>query len=65
MIGQCVLRSNNDAIDNQVVNMVFDSGATAHLTMTAFSERCYRYIKVHGTKGEVYGDAEEGILYLT
>ena len=65
VIGQCVFRSNNDAIDNQVVNMVFDSGATAHLTMTAFSERCYRYIKVHGTKGEVYGDAEEGILYLT
>ena len=50
---------------NQVVILFFVSGATAHLTMTAFSERCYRYIKVHGTKGEVYGDADEGILYLT
>lgn len=65
VVGRCVFHGDNDAIDNQVVNMVFDSGATAHLTMTAFSERCYRYIKVHGTKGEVYGDAEEGILYLT
>ena len=65
VVGRCVFRGDNDAIDNQVVNMVFDSGATAHLTMTAFSERCYRYIKVHGTKGEVYGDADEGILYLT
>ena len=65
VIGKCVFRGENDAIDNQVVNMLFDSGATAHLTMTAFSERCYRYIKVHGTKGEVYGDADEGILYLT
>ena len=64
-VGRCVFRSDNDAIDNQVVNMLFDTGATAHLTMTAFSERCYRYIKVHGTKGEVYGDAEEGVLYLT
>ena len=65
VIGRCVFRGDNDAIDNQVVNMIFDSGATAHLTMTAFSERCYRYVKVHGTKGEVYGDADEGILYLT
>ena len=65
VVGRCVFRGDNDAIDNQVVNMIFDTGATAHLTMTAFSERCYRNIKVHGTKGEVYGDAEEGILYLT
>jgi predicted dehydrogenase len=65
VIGRCVFRGDNDAIDNQVVNLAFESGATAHLTMCAFSERCYRYIKVHGTKGEVYGDAEEGILYLT
>lgn len=65
VIGRCVFRGDNDAIDNQVVNMVFDSGATAHLTMTAFSDRCYRYIKVHGTKGEIYGDADDGILYLT
>ena len=65
VVGKCVFRGDNDAIDNQVVNLVFDSGATAHLTMTAFSERCYRYIKVHGTKAEVHGDADKGILYLT
>ena len=65
IIGKCVFHGENDAIDNQVVNMVFENGATAHLTMCAFSERCYRYIKVHGTKGEIHGDAEEGILYLT
>lgn len=64
IIGRCVFLGENDAIDNQVVNLSFESGATAHLTMCAFSERCYRYIKVHGTKGEVYGDADEGILYL-
>lgn len=64
-ICKCVFRGENDAVDNQVVNMSFASGATAHLTMTAFSDRCYRYIKVHGTQGEVYGDAEEGILHFT
>ena len=65
VIGRCVFHGDNNAIDNQVVNMVFENGTTAHLTMCAFSERCYRYIKVHGTNGEIHGDAEEGILYLT
>lgn len=65
VIGRCVFHGENNAIDNQVVNMMFENGTTAHLTMCAFSERCYRYIKVHGTKGEIHGDAEEGILYLT
>lgn len=64
-ISRCVFHSDNTAVDHQVVNMAFENGATAHLTMTAFSERCYRFIKVHGTEGEVYGDADEGILYLT
>lgn len=64
-IGRCVYHSDNDAIDNQVVNMIFEDGATAHLTMTAFSERCYRYIHVHGTKGQIHGDVETGILHLT
>lgn len=65
VIGRCVFHGENNAIDNQVVNMMFENGTTAHLTMCAFSERCYRYIKVHGTKGEIHGDAEEGILHLT
>lgn len=64
-ISKCVFRSDNDAVDHQVVNMSFENGATAHLTMTAFSDRCYRFIKVHGTEGEVYGDLEDGILYVT
>lgn len=65
IIGRCVFRGENDAIDNQVVNMIFENGTTAHLTMCAFSERCYRYLKVHGTKGEVYGDVDEGLLHFT
>jgi predicted dehydrogenase len=64
IIAKCVYHAGNDAIDNQVVNMLFEDGSTAHLTMSAFSQNCYRYIKVHGTKGEIYGDAESGVLYL-
>lgn len=62
---RCVFHSDNDAVDHQVVNMLFESGATAHLTMTAFSNECYRYIKVHGTQGEAYGNLDDGILYYT
>ncbi len=65
VIGRCVYRGENDAIDNQVVNMNFDNGSTANLTMTAFSQECYRYVHVHGTKGEIHGNADTGILHLT
>ena len=63
--GRCVFRGDNDAIDNQVVDMLFENGTTAHLTMTAFSDKCYRNIKVHGTEGEIYGNLDDGILYYT
>lgn len=65
VIARCVYHSDNDAVDNQIVNMQFASGATAQLNMNAFSQRCYRNIKVHGTKGEIYGDVERGVLYFT
>lgn len=63
-ISRCVYRSDNDAIDNQIVNMEFEDGSAAHLTMTAFSQDCHRTIHVHGTKGEIYGDLEDLILHV-
>ena len=32
--------------------------------MTAFSKECYRITHVHGTKGDVYGNSEDGILHV-
>lgn len=61
--GRCVWKCDNTAVDHQVVNMLFEGGATAHLTMTAFSADCYREIHVHCTKGNIYGNAEDGILH--
>ena len=58
--GRCVFQCDNDVVDHQVVNMLFEGGATAQLTMTAFSERNYRYIHIHGTAGEIVGDMEAG-----
>ena len=58
--GQCVYHSNNDLVDHQIVNMEFAGGVTATLTMNAFN-RGGRYIRIYGTKGELYahmGDQE-------
>lgn len=61
--GKCVFKCDNDVVDHQVVNMQFENGATAHLTMTAFSEDCYREIHVHCEKGEIFGNMRENKLY--
>ncbi|MCK9536247.1 MAG: Gfo/Idh/MocA family oxidoreductase [Bacilli bacterium] len=57
--GRCVYRSDNNVADHQVVNMLFAAGATASLTVTAFSNEIHRSIKIHGTKGEIEGDLEK------
>lgn len=58
--GRCVFKCDNDVVDHQVVNMLFEDGATAQLTMTAFSQETHRTIHIHGTKGEIVGDMEDG-----
>ena len=63
-ISKCVFHSNNDAVDVQTVNMRYNGGATAHLTMVAFSSECHRRINVYGTQGEIFGDVEENTLTL-
>ena len=56
--GRCVYSSDNDVCDNQVVNMQFANGATANLTMIAFSkDLCDRKTRIYGTKGELEWDS--------
>ena len=54
--GRCVYNCDNDVVDNQVVNMLFEDGQTATLTMTAFTAGRHRETKIFGTKGELVGD---------
>jgi len=54
--GRCVYRSDNDVVDHQVVNLLFDNEVTVAFTMTAFSKEINRTFKIFGTKGEIRGN---------
>lgn len=64
--GLCVFHANNDVVDHQVVNMEFEGGATANLTMNAFTMGLGgRYIRLFGTKGELYANMSDKEITLT
>ena len=64
--GTCIFEANNNVVDHHVVNMEFEGGSTATLTMTAFTgDASGRCMKIFGTKGtlEIRGDAK--FIYYT
>ena len=56
--GLCVFHAHNDVVDHQIVNMEFEGAVTATLTMNAFNTGG-RYIRVFGTKGELYANMSD------
>ena len=50
--------------DHQTVNLEFANNIHATFTMTAFTERCYRTIKITGTQGELEGSLEDRVIRL-
>lgn len=50
--GKCVYQCDNNVVDHQTVNMVFEGGVTVVFTMSAFN-RGGRFIHIMGTKGEL------------
>ena len=54
--GRCVFGSDNDVVDQQVVNMEFEGGGTAAFTMTAFTRPRERVDEVFCTNAEIKGD---------
>ena len=57
--GRCVYRCDNDVVDHQVINLEFEGGITAGVTMCAFTDLCERTITIQGTKGELQGRMEK------
>ena len=52
--GRCVWKCDNDVVDHQTVNMLFEDDVTAVFTMTAFTQGGGRVLRVHGTLGELF-----------
>lgn len=60
--GRCVYRCDNNVVDHQVVSMDFAGGATATFTMSAFTKRCTRTVRIMGTMGELEGNMESNLI---
>ena len=54
--GRCVYRCDNDVVDHQVVNLLFDNEVTVAFTMSAFTNEINRTFQIMGTQGEIFGD---------
>jgi len=50
--GKCVFKCDNDVVDHQTVNMLFEDDVTVTFTMNAFNKGG-RFIHIMGTKGEI------------
>lgn len=61
--GRCVYECDNDVVDHQVVNLLYDNGATASFTMIATSEMRDRETIVFGTRGELRGNGHKIMHY--
>lgn len=63
--GKCVFRCDNNVVDHQVTNMLFEGGVTASLTMTGFTSKNFRAYKVFGTLGDITADQERNTVTMT
>jgi predicted dehydrogenase len=61
--GRCVYECDNDVVDHQVVNLLYENGATAVFTMIAQTEQRDRETIIFGTKGELRGNGREIVVY--
>jgi predicted dehydrogenase len=61
--GRCVWACDNDVVDHQVVSLQYENGATANLTMTAFTRMRGRETRIFGTRGELDGDGNTIEVY--
>jgi predicted dehydrogenase len=61
--GRCVYHSDNDAVDHQVVNIEYEGGVTASLTVAAFTPMADRKTRIMGTRGYLDTDGATITVY--
>ena len=62
--GRCVYHCDNNVVDRQVVTMEMEGGALCSLTMTAFSQKNHRELKIQGTKGLIDANMDNNDVWL-
>lgn len=62
--GVCAFKAGGDIVDHQVVSIKFANGSTAVHTMVLGCAKPGRSIWISGTRGEIEGRADDGILFL-
>lgn len=60
--GLCIYKAGGDLVDHQTVAVTFANGSTALHTMTLGAMRPGRSIWIQGTRGEIEGFFEDGII---
>lgn len=63
--GRCVFHCDNDVVDHQVVNLFYNGNITASITMSGFTSKLTRKVRVLGTNGEINGDFNANELTVT
>jgi predicted dehydrogenase len=63
--GRCVYRCDNDVLDHQTVLIEFAGGLTASFSLHGFAAEEQRTLRVTGTRAELRGRLDSGILELT
>ena len=62
--GRCVFSCDNNVVDHQETNILFENGVTANLCMMGFTGSNGRIYKFHGTYGEIDLDEERRELTI-
>ena len=60
--GRCVFHCDNDVVDHQVVNMVFEDDITVAFSMEAHTSYGGRRTRIMGTKGDIVGDSNNLVI---
>ncbi len=55
--GRCVFHCDNDVVDHQIVNMVFEDNITVAFSMEGLTSYGGRRTRIMGTKGDIVGDS--------
>ena len=62
--GRCVFQMDNDVVDHQIVNLLFEDNITVSFQMIGFTAKQDRTIRVMGTEGEIWGNLHDNAVHV-